>query len=124
MPEKSGGLLLALMTWRRLLTVGPDRFGDLYYLGTTPLSGHEGLVDVLVGTFDVLECWFYFDPENGTLLAMELYPDTGVDPCEIYFEDYSNEEGQPLPHRMHIVHGEQEDLTIEWTHFNLEAGQE
>lgn len=123
-PENSGGLLLALMTWRRLLTVGPDRFGELYYLGATPLTGHEGLADVFVGTFDVLECWFYFDPEKGTLLAMELYPDSGVDPCEIYFEEYSDEQGQALPHRMHIVHGEKEDLTIEWTQFNIEAAQE
>ena len=105
-PEGSGGLLLALSVWRRLLTLGPERFGDVYYLGTAPLVGHESLVDVLVATYDVIETRFYFDVDTGHLLAMEMFPDAGVDPCEIFFDDYQPVQGSSLPRRMTVRYGD------------------
>ena len=48
-PPGSGGLLVALHVWQRLLTVGPKKFGEVYYLGTMPIPSHQALVDVLVG---------------------------------------------------------------------------
>ena len=38
-PKKSGGLLLALHQWRRLLVEGPEKFGNVFYLGTGPSPG-------------------------------------------------------------------------------------
>src|SRR5699024_2626356 len=35
-PPSSGGLLAALHLWRKLLTLGPEEFGDVSYFGTAP----------------------------------------------------------------------------------------
>jgi hypothetical protein len=105
-PEGSGGLLVALHIWRRLLVNGLDTFGEVYYLGTAPLARQQGLMDVLVGTFNVTESRFYFHPETGRLLALEMYPDTNVDPCEIEFLDYRATNGRSIPHRMQVRHGD------------------
>ena len=104
-PKGSGGFLAALHVWRRLLTLGPRQFGDVYYLGTAPLSGRDGLCDVLIAIHDVVESWFYFDPSNGQLLLMEMYPDRDVDPCELYFSEYSLVDRCLMPHRIEIRYG-------------------
>ena len=96
LPAHSGGLLPALYLWRRLAVEGLGRFGDVYYYGTAPLPGHEGLVDVLVGSHKGVECRFYFDPADGHLLAMEMFPDEDADPCEVYFSDYREVDGRVL----------------------------
>ena len=69
LPAHSGGLLPALYLWRRLAVEGLGRFGDVYYYGTAPLRGHDGLVDVLVGSHKGVECRFYFDPADGPLVG-------------------------------------------------------
>jgi len=105
-PPGSGGLLLALHAWQRFLTLGPDRFGEVYYVGTAPLPGRDGLVDVLAATHDVLECQFWTDPQSGELVGLEVYADSGEDPCEIYFEDYRQVDDARLPHRLTVRHGD------------------
>ena len=105
-PPGSGGLLPALWLWRRLAVEGPGNFGELYYLGTVPLAGHEGLVDVLVGTHGGVECRFLFDGGEGCLLAMEMFPEEQVDPCEVYFHDYRQLEGRRLPAQMEVRFGD------------------
>jgi hypothetical protein len=105
-PDGSGGLLVALHLWQRLLTKGPEKFGQVYYLGTAPLLGSDKIVDVLVATHDVVESHFMFDPQTGRLTAMELFTDPDEDPCEVLFEDYREVGGYPLPHRLKILHGD------------------
>jgi S1-C subfamily serine protease len=105
-PTDSGGLLVALYLWQRLLTLGPDQFGDVYYLGTAPMIGHDDLVDVLVATHNVVEARFMFDAVSGRLLGMEYYPSNDSDPCEIYFGDYQEVEGRWLPRRMEVRFGD------------------
>jgi hypothetical protein len=105
-PQGSGGLLVALHVWRRLLVNGLDTFGEVYYLGTAPLVGESGLMDVLVGTFNITESRFYFHPDTGRLLALEMYPDTNVDPCEVEFLDYRPTNGRSIPYRMQVRHGD------------------
>ncbi|MEO8494893.1 MAG: trypsin-like peptidase domain-containing protein [Planctomycetota bacterium] len=119
-PQGSGGMLAALHLWRRLLVEGPAAFGDVIYVGTAPLVGHEGMYDVLLGTYDVVEVSFYFDPASGELRAIEMAPDPGVDPCEIYLSDYRDVGGTKLPHRMLIRHGDRDflDLAIESIQFS------
>ena len=106
LPAGSGGLLPALHVWRRLLTVGPKEFGETYYLGTLPLIDHDGLFDVLVGTHNVVEAQFAFDPQSGQLVALEMFPETNTDPCEIYFSDYRPVGDRVLPHRMTVRVGD------------------
>lgn len=106
LPHGSGGLLPALHLWRRLLQLGPQDFGEMYYLGTVPLPGRDGLFDVLVGTHNVVETHFMFDPQTGRLAALEMYPAANTDPCEIYFDDYRPVEDRWLPHRMTVQAGD------------------
>ena len=111
-PANSGGLLLALRQWQRLLQLGPEKFGDVYYLGTAPLAGSGPMVDVLVATNDVIETRFFFDVERGSLVGLEMYPDVEVDPCEIYFREYQTIGGQQVPRIAEIVHGDERFATL------------
>ncbi len=118
-PEGSGGLLLALHMWRRLLIEGPERFGDVYYLGAAPrkIAWPENdepdgaLVDIIVATHDVVETHFLFDRKTGRLAALEMFSDSDVDPCSIRFsneKDISekNNAGRRLPHTLHVQWGD------------------
>ncbi len=80
-PPGSGGMLAALMLWRRLLTLGPTHFGEVYYLGTVPVPGRESRCDVLVGTHGVVETWFICDPTSGLPAKIEMFADPDLDPC-------------------------------------------
>ncbi|HEY4760995.1 MAG TPA: trypsin-like peptidase domain-containing protein, partial [Thermoguttaceae bacterium] len=124
-PPHSGGLFAALHLWRRLATEGLSRFGQVYYLGTAPLVGREGLVDVLSGTHKGVECRFYFDLDEGRLLAMELFPADDVDPCEVYFSEYHDVDGRLLPGRMEVRFGDEQFgiFTINAFRFEKEANK-
>ncbi|HLA85851.1 MAG TPA: trypsin-like peptidase domain-containing protein [Thermoguttaceae bacterium] len=106
-PPHSGGLLPALYLWRRLATTGLDRFGEVHYLGDAPLPGHDRPVDVLVGTHGGVTCRFYFDPADCRLLAMEMFPDDDVDPCEIHWSDFRTVDGRLLPGTMEVRFGDE-----------------
>ena len=126
-PRKTGGLLLALHQWRRLLLMGPKKFGNLFYLGASPLpysAEFDGLADTFVGTYDVLETRFYFDPEDGRLLSLEMYPDVDVDPCELYFYDYEDVNGKFVPKRIVTRIAERETvLTVDALQFHSARGE-
>jgi len=87
-PSGSGGLLVSLHLWRKMLILGPKKFGDVFYFGSIPNQHAEGLGEVLVATRGPIENNFVFDKKTGRLLAMEMYPDIETDPCELYFDDY------------------------------------
>ncbi len=105
-PPASGGMLVALAMWRRFLITGPENFGEVYYLGTAPLEGHEKLFDVLAAAHADIECRLMFDPDTGQLAALEMYPEEDTDPCELYFSEYQEIEGRMLPTRIEVRHGE------------------
>ena len=122
-PEGSGGLLAALHVWRRLLVQGPERFGEVYYLGTTPVAGQEAMCDVLVGVFDVLETHFYFAPASGRLVALEMFSDANADPCEISLSDFrETSPGRFFPMRLLVRHGDQTFADIQWDQIELPNG--
>ncbi len=112
-PIGSGGLLVALHLWRQLLVLGPERFGQVFYWGQAPLPGKTTLFDVLVGYYDIVECYFYFHPESGELVAMEMFTDGASDPCELYFDNYRFVRGKLLPSRIQVVHGDQRYADLE-----------
>ena len=112
-PPGSGGLLVALHVWQRLLTVGPERFGEVFYLGTMPLPGQEDLVDVLVGIYGGVETRFFFDRSTGEMLGLSMFPDEDVDPCEITFGDYKKVQGVALAHRIDVHHADQNFLSFQ-----------
>ncbi len=100
------GTLLTLAMWRRMLIEGPARFGEVYYLGTAPLEGQEGLVDVFVATHDVVENQFYFDPNDGRLLAIESAVDSESDPFEMVLFNYADVNERALPHGFTVRKGD------------------
>ncbi len=122
-PRNSGGLFPALHLWRRLALLGADRFGDVSYLGKAPMLGREGLVDVLVGLHAGVECRFFFDPDEGHLLALEFYPAEDVDPCEVYFGGFRELEGRMLPERMEVRHGDAVFAVFELKAFAFGEGE-
>ena len=62
---------------------------------------------MLVGSHKGVECRFYFDPADGRLLAMEMFPDEDADPCEVYFSDYREADGRYWPGRMEVRYGDE-----------------
>ena len=129
-PPGSGGMLAALHLWRRLLVLGPDRFGDVQYLGTVPLVTSQDLVDrraimllgrmreaaasdvpalcdCLVGTYGGVECRFIFDPKSGNLAALEMFRAPDDDACELYFSDYGEIEGRVFPRQIECRYGDE-----------------
>lgn len=119
LPSGSGGLFPALHLWRRLAVEGLDRFGQVYYLGALPVVGHEGLADVLVGLHGGVECRFFFAPDRGHLLALELFPDESVDPCEIYLSDYREVNGRMIPGRMEVRFGDERFTALKIQDFTV-----
>ena len=121
-PEDSGGLLAALHLWRRLLTSGPDKFGEMFYLGTAPTPSQPGLFDVLVGTYDVIqETRFLFDTANGKLVGMEMALNDDIDRCDITFSDFNMYKGLQIPHKIEVRHGSQLFATLEVTNFEIKS---
>jgi serine protease Do len=113
-PPRSGGLLATLHLWQRLVVTGPRRFGEIYYLGTVPWASDDHLADCLVGTYGDVEARFYFEPEKGALIGVELQASEDQDPCEIYFDDIRQVDGRSLPHRWTVRHGDEvfAELTV------------
>ncbi len=112
-PPRSGGLLAALHLWQRMLLVGPRRFGEVYYLGAVPWTSDDQLADCLVGTYGDVEARFYFAPDTGDLIGLELQASDDQDPCEVYFADIRQVDGRALPHRWTVRHGD--DVFAEMT---------
>lgn len=92
------GLLAALHIWRRMLVQGSQKFGEVRYLGKAPIPGREGLFDVLIATHNVAESLIYFEPATGKLVALEMFPDSEADACELLFDNYQSVGGKQFPH--------------------------
>ena len=104
-PPESGGLFPALLLWRRLAVAGPDAFEKLFYLGTMPLPGYENQLDVLVGQYRGVVAWFYYVPDDGRLVAVDLFSDgDDADPCQVRMLNFRDEQGRQRPTRIEVYH--------------------
>ena len=103
-PPGSGGLLLTLHLWQRLLDKGLRQFGEVYYLGQLPSGPDSTLVDCLVGIYAGIEIRFLFSPESGALLGIDMFPSDEQDPCELRFSDFGEIEGQYVAKRWQVRH--------------------
>lgn len=122
-PTGSGGMFPAIHLWRRLAIEGLDKFGQVYYLGTLPITGRSELVDVLVGLHGGVECRFFFDPETGQLLALEMSPDESIDPCEITFSEYREANGRTIPARLEVRFGDERFTVLRVHEFRVVNGK-
>lgn len=113
-PPGSGGLLVAMGLWRRLLVMGPEKFGELSYLGTMPLyrstihdpptqfGADSPLADVFTASYGGVDLLFHFEVADGSLALVEMFPDDLSDPCELHLGDYREVEGRMWPHRIEV----------------------
>ena len=114
-PSGSGGLLLSLQMWHRLIRSTSEdpalSYGELVYEGKAPLEGV--LHDSILGIHKNLETRYFFDAEHGRLAALEMFPDAGVDPCELRFQYSDPDKTQPTGFT--VSHGDQwvGEFTIE-----------
>jgi hypothetical protein len=118
-PPGSGGFLVALYQYRRLLTQGEKGFEggfshgghEPFYPppadGSQPASWADVRVDcdVLRTEHGGIPVKWYFSQNDATLLGFEVSAETGDDPCEVYLSDYKPAAGRRLPHRIEVRHG-------------------
>ena len=125
-PPNSGGLLLTMHLWHRLIEKGLRKYGEVYYLGQLPRR-HDGvLVDCLIGIYAGIETCFQFDTQSGDLVGIVMLPREGVDPCELQLSNYGELSGRQLPRRWQVFHGEKRvfDLKIsDWLFASDSAGE-
>ncbi|MEM9943816.1 MAG: trypsin-like peptidase domain-containing protein [Planctomycetota bacterium] len=89
--------ILALHLWRQLLVNGPEKFGDISYLGSTPSHSGSGKNEILVGTQGFTETMFEFDSESGVLETIKLVVDLDSYPVELEFKNYRQDGDLKVP---------------------------
>jgi S1-C subfamily serine protease len=118
-PPGSGGLLMALYQYRRLLTLGEKGFEarfahgghEPFYPpptdGSSPKSPSQLRVETEVLTTEhaAIPAKWYFALADKTLLGGEITVVKDQDPCEVYLGDYRSVEGKSLPHRVEVYYG-------------------
>jgi len=118
-PPGSGGLLMAMYVYRRLLTLGAKGFeGGFVYGGFEPAYPVTGDAyppkhwkdqrvdcDVIKATHIDAVSKFYFDRKDGKLIGLEMSLARDEDPCEVYFSDYRPVNGRQFPHRFEVRRG-------------------
>jgi S1-C subfamily serine protease len=128
-PIGSGGLMMALYHYQRLLLVGAKGFeGAFAHGGNEPVypfpidgSAPKSLaalrVDcaVLKSKHGATESKWYFSLKDHQLIAFETFLERDTDPCEVYLSDYKPVDGRQLPHRIEVRHGDAQYgvLTVE-----------
>jgi hypothetical protein len=118
-PPGSGGLLMAVYQYHRLVTRGQKGFeGGFSHGGHEPFyppkaDGGETkrLADLRTDT-EVLHTehaavhgkW-HFAKADARLLGFEVSITKDDDPCEVYFGDYRAVDGRQVPHRVEVKYG-------------------
>jgi serine protease Do len=105
-PPRSGGMLLAIHAWQRLVDKGLERFGEVTYIGQLPHGPDNLPEDCLVGLYEGMEVRFFFSSKTADLTGVELSSADDADPCEIYFSEFEESAGRILPRRWWIRSGD------------------
>jgi serine protease Do len=132
-PPGSGGMLAALLLWRRLLLDGPKQLGRTDYWGTLPLDpaslgefSSPVLVDVLETAVAGVEAHLAV-AADGAVTGIELWTAPDADPCEIVFAAPAAAAGlaDGLPGTIEVRHGGKPfgTFTIEEAVFDPEPPQ-
>jgi hypothetical protein len=118
-PKDSGGLLVALYQYRRLLILGEKgfergfAFGGMepFYPMPPSMSSPGSLGDLRIDT-EVLatehagvSAKWHFSTKDQQLLGFEVWAVQNEDPCEIYLSDYRKTAEGMLPYRMEVRSG-------------------
>ncbi|MBI3862628.1 MAG: trypsin-like peptidase domain-containing protein [Planctomycetia bacterium] len=114
-PPGSGGFLLAMHHFRRLLIQGPAGFSEFYYLGSEPLDGTGETVDVLFCERYGARSHWYFSRATGLLAGFDTFRDEEVDPCEVRLAGHVELAGRRLPELWTIRYGDAEFARFKFT---------
>ena len=108
--QSVAGMLPALDAWRRMISDGPRKFGESYYLGSMPLGGERPLRDCMVGIDGELEVRWLSHPESRLVEAIEVFADRDKDPAELWIirEDPSDS----LPTILDLRYGTDSELRL------------
>jgi hypothetical protein len=119
-PPGSGGLLMAMYHYHRLLTLGGKGFeGEFAHGGNEPyyiaLNSNdkrrwsEGGADAetLVTEHAAVKAKWYFYRQDNRLLGGEVSLSKDEDPCELTFGDYSAFDGRYFPQRIEVRLGDE-----------------
>ncbi len=87
------GILPALDAWRRMISVGPKKFGESYYLGKMPLGGERPLRDCMIGIDGDMEVRWLSHPDSQFVEAIEIFADQDSDPAEVWVIRQSSDDG-------------------------------
>jgi serine protease Do len=132
-PPGSGGMLAALLLWRRLVLDGPQQLGRTDYWGTVPLDpaalgefSSPVLVDVLETAVAGVEAHFAVSAD-GAVTGIDLWTAPDADPCEIKFKAPAAAAGlaDGLPGTIEVRHGDDAfgTFTIEEAVFDTEPAR-
>jgi hypothetical protein len=137
-PLGSGGLMMAMYHYHRLLTLGEKGFEGLFAHGgnepfypypadgTAPASLAALRVDaaVLLTKHGSVNCKWFFSLKDGTLLGFETFVAKDskdrdeADPCEVFFFDYKDVDGRKVPGRIEVRHSDKRYAVLtasKWT---------
>ncbi|MAT71486.1 MAG: serine protease [Planctomycetaceae bacterium] len=117
-PPGSGGLLLAVHLWQRMLDEGLRTFGEVVYLGRLPCGDAEP-AECLSCLYGGVEVRLFFDATTGAMISLECYSSDDADPCELHLSDFRETAGRMLPHRWTIRSGDREFATLEIDQFEM-----
>jgi hypothetical protein len=106
---------------RQLLGRGADSFDDVYYLGREPLDGQDRMSDVLIAAMSSAESRWYFNPDDGTLLGMDLRLQENSDECELRFLEWGDFNGKRLPSVVSVRSGGVDFATIKFAKIDFKA---
>jgi S1-C subfamily serine protease len=131
LPTGSGGLLTAVVQYRRLLGLGEKGFEAGFahggYAPCYPTEEFGSRVDceVLRTKHGPFESVWFFDRKDGGLIGCEAMVSRDEDPCELYFGDYKEAAGRRLPHRIEVRTGDRRYavLTVKSYTFGPPAGK-
>jgi S1-C subfamily serine protease len=132
-PIGSGGLMMALYHYHRLLTMGEKGFeagfahggNEPFYPfpvdGAAPKSLASLRVDcaVLRTKHGSVDCKWYYSLKDSRLLGFETYLNKDADPCEVYFSDYKAVDGKELPHRIEVRYGDKRYAVLTVSKYTL-----
>jgi S1-C subfamily serine protease len=136
-PKGSGGLIMALYQYRRLLTQGEKGFEHLFSNGgnepfypmpadgSRPKSYASQRVDteVLRTEHAAAPAKWFFSQKDQALLGAEISVVNDDDPCELYFFDYRKVDGRDLPERIEVRHGNDRFGTLTIRRYQLSTAK-
>ncbi len=123
-PPGSGGMLAAVVVWRRLVNDGPAAVGRTTYWGMAPADPRQidpaggDLVDVLETAVAGIEARVAVDA-TGRIVGIDLWTSPDADPCELRMTPAKEGDASGIPHRLDVWRGAERFGTFLVTEGNL-----